>query len=89
MARKYSKAAGREVEKEMHRYKKGTAHSGPKNKPVKSRKQAIAIALSKARKKGAKAPEKPSSTRPKIRTSTSRSKTRLSKNSKGKRSRRA
>jgi len=41
----------------MHRYKRGTAKSG-KGGPVKSRKQAIAIALSKARKKGKKAPKK-------------------------------
>lgn len=59
MARKYSKASQREVEKEMKRYKHGTAYSGPKQKAVKSRKQAIAIGLSKARKKGAKAPKKP------------------------------
>lgn len=56
---KYGKKAQREVEKEMHRYKRGKAHSGPKGKPVKNRKQAIAIALSKARKKGAKVPKKP------------------------------
>ena len=58
MVRKYGKAAQKEVKKEMKRYKAGAAHSGPKLKPVKSRKQAIAIALSKARKKGAKVPKK-------------------------------
>jgi hypothetical protein len=58
MARKYGKAAQKEVKKEVHRFKQGTAHSGPKLKPVKSRKQAIAIGLSKARKKGAKVPAK-------------------------------
>jgi hypothetical protein len=58
MASKYSKAAQKEVEKEMRRYKKGKAHSGPKLKKVKSRKQAIAIGLSKARKKGDKVPKK-------------------------------
>lgn len=58
MARKYGKSAAKEVEKEMRLYKKGKAHSGPKLKKVKSRKQAIAIALSKARKKGAKVPKK-------------------------------
>ena len=60
MARKYSKAAGKEVENEMRRYEKGTAKSGPGGKAgkVKSRKQAIAIGLSKARKKGKKAPKK-------------------------------
>lgn len=59
MPKKYGKAAQKEVKKEMHRYKKGTAHSGPKLKPVESREQAIAIGLSKARKKGAKVPKKP------------------------------
>ena len=57
MARKYSRGASREVKNEMHRYKRGTAKSG-KGGRVKSRKQAIAIALSKARKKGKKAPKK-------------------------------
>ncbi len=61
MVRKYSKGSQKEVEKEMRRYKKGTAKSGPKQKPVKNRKQAIAIALSKARKKGEKVPKKSTS----------------------------
>jgi hypothetical protein len=58
--RKYSKSAGKDVEREMDRYKKGTAKSGPGGKggKVKSRKQAIAIGLSKARKKGKKVPRK-------------------------------
>jgi hypothetical protein len=58
--RKYSRAAGREVESEMRRYKRGTAKSGRRGKggKVKSRKQAIAIGLSKARKKGKKVPKK-------------------------------
>ncbi len=55
--RKYSRSAGEEVEKEVRRYKRGTAKSGRGGK-VKSRKQAIAIGLSKARKKGAKVPRK-------------------------------
>jgi hypothetical protein len=52
--RKYSRGSGEEVRREMHRYKRGTAKSGKGGKGgrVKSRKQAIAIALSKARKKG-------------------------------------
>lgn len=58
MPRKYGKKAQEEVKKEMHRFKRGKAHSGPKLKKVKSRKQAIAIGLSKARKKGAKVPKK-------------------------------
>jgi hypothetical protein len=61
--RKYSRGAQKEVKNEMHRYKRGTAKSGPGGKGgrVKSRKQAIAIALSKARKQGKKAPKKKSS----------------------------
>jgi hypothetical protein len=55
--RKYSSGAGKEVESEMHRYKRGSAKSGKGGK-VKSRKQAVAIGLSKARKKGAKVPKK-------------------------------
>lgn len=60
--RKYSKSSGRDVKSEMHRYKKGTAKSrrGGKGGKVKSRKQAIAIGLSKARKKGEKVPNKKS-----------------------------
>ena len=58
--RKYVKSAGKSVEKEMRAYKRGTARSGPGGKAgkVKSRKQAIAIGLSEARKKGAKVPRK-------------------------------
>ena len=56
--RRYSKGAGNEVEKEMRRYKKGTAKSGRGGKggKVKSRKQAIAIGLSKARRAGVDLP---------------------------------
>jgi hypothetical protein len=58
--RKYSPSAGRAVESEMRRYKRGTAKSGPGGKggKVKSRKQAIAIGLSKARKEGKRVPKK-------------------------------
>ena len=58
--RKYSKGSGDEVRREMHRYKRGKAKSGKGGRggKVKSRKQAIAIALSKARKKGKKVPRK-------------------------------
>jgi hypothetical protein len=58
--RKYSRGAGREVENEMRRYKRGSARSGRGGRGgrVKSRKQAIAIGLSKARKKGKKVPRK-------------------------------
>lgn len=58
--RKYSPAAGKDIESEMRRYKRGTARSGRGGKggKVKSRKQAIAIGLSKARKEGKKVPRK-------------------------------
>jgi hypothetical protein len=57
---KYGKAAGKSVESAVRREKKGTLRSGKGGKGgvVKSRKQAIAIGLSEARKKGAKVPEK-------------------------------
>lgn len=61
MARKYSKKSGEEVKKAVHQQKKGELKSGRSGKKVKSRKQAIAIGLSEARKKGAKVPEKKSS----------------------------
>jgi hypothetical protein len=60
MARKYSRSASSDVKREMHRYKRGEAKSGKGGK-VKSRKQAIAIGLSKARKKGKKVPKKKAS----------------------------
>ena len=58
--RKYGKAASKRVESAMRRKKKGTLRSGRGGKggKVKSRKQAIAIGLSEARKKGAKVPRK-------------------------------
>jgi hypothetical protein len=60
--RKYSPSVGSDVESEMRRFKRGTAKSGPGGKggKVKSRKQAIAIALSEARKEGKKVPKKKS-----------------------------
>jgi hypothetical protein len=60
---KYGKAASESVKKALHRKKRGTLRSGKKGKGgvVKSRKQAIAIGLSEARKKGAKVPSKKSS----------------------------
>jgi Family of unknown function (DUF6496) len=59
---KYSKKAQETVRSAMRREKKGTLRSGRSGKKVTSRKQAIAIGLSEARKKGAKVPEKKSST---------------------------
>ena len=61
MARKYSKQASEEVEKAVRKQKKGTLKSGKSGKKVTSRKQAVAIGLSEASKKGAKAPRKKSS----------------------------
>jgi hypothetical protein len=61
--RRYGQAASKRVESAMRRRKKGTLRSGKGGKGgrVKSRKQAIAIGLSEARKKGAKVPRKTSS----------------------------
>jgi hypothetical protein len=56
--RKYGKAASKRVASAMRRRKKGTLKSGRSGRTVKSRKQAIAIGLSEARKKGAKVPRK-------------------------------
>ena len=58
MARRYSSAAQKKVERAMEERKKGTLRSGPGGKggKVKSRKQAIAIGLSEARRAGAKVP---------------------------------
>jgi hypothetical protein len=57
MAR-YGKKAGDKVEKVMKEKKRGTLRSGRSGKKVTSRKQAIAIGLSEARKAGAKVPKK-------------------------------
>jgi hypothetical protein len=57
MARKYSKKAQSYVKRAMKKRKKGTLKSGSGRK-VKSKKQAIAIGLSEARKKGAKEPKR-------------------------------
>ena len=62
---KYSKKAGEKIEKVMREKKKGTLKSGRSGKKVTSRKQAIAIGLSEARKAGAKVPKKKSSGRKK------------------------
>ena len=58
MARKYSKGAAKKVERAMHKKKRGTLKSGRSGKAVTSRKQAIAIGLSEARKEGKKVPKK-------------------------------
>jgi hypothetical protein len=58
MARKYGKTAQRKVKRAMHERKRGTLKSGRSGKKVTSRKQAIAIGLSEARRSGAKVPKK-------------------------------
>ncbi len=62
MARKYGKKASEKVEKAMHERKKGTLKSGS-GKKVTSKKQAIAIGLSEARKAGGKVPQKKSASK--------------------------
>jgi len=62
MAR-YGKKAAEKVEKAMHEQKKGTLKSGRSKKKVTSKKQAIAIGLSEARKAGGKVPPKKSSSK--------------------------
>jgi hypothetical protein len=58
MVRKYSTAASKKVERAMHERKRGTLKSGRSGKTVKSRKQAIAIGLSEARREGKKVPKR-------------------------------
>lgn len=58
---KYGKKASQKVERAMHEMKTGTLRSGRSGQTVKSRKQAIAIGLSEARRAGGKVPRKKSS----------------------------
>jgi hypothetical protein len=97
MARKakkrvYSRSAGSDVAQEMRRYKKGSAKSGPGGRGgrVKSRKQAIAIGLSKARKKGKTVPKKAAkrTTAKKTRSSAGKTGRKATKRTAAKRSRR-
>lgn len=60
---KYSEKASDKVGKVMHEYKEGSLKSGKSGKPVKSRKQAVAIGLSEARKSGAKVPSRGASSK--------------------------
>jgi len=60
MARKYSKSASKDVERAVHKERRGKLKSGS-GKTVKSRKQVIAIGLSEAREKGKKVPKKKAS----------------------------
>ena len=62
---KYGKKASEKVERALRKRKKGTLKSGRSGKKVKSRKQAIAIGLSEARRAGAKVPRKKSSAKKK------------------------
>lgn len=61
MARRYSKKAAQKVKRAMHERKRGTLRSGRSGRKVTSRKQAIAIGLSEARRAGAKVPKRRSS----------------------------
>jgi Family of unknown function (DUF6496) len=58
MARRYSRSASRDVERAMRKRKRGSLRSGRSGRKVKSRKQAIAIGLSEARRKGKKVPRR-------------------------------
>jgi len=59
MVRKYGKLAGKKVQRAMHEMKRGMLISGRSGAKVRSRKQAIAIGLSEARRMGGKAPRAP------------------------------
>jgi hypothetical protein len=71
--RKYSPAAGKKVERAIREEKRGTLKGGRSGKKVTSRKQAIAIGLSEARKAGAKVPKKTSSSKKSAAKKSSRS----------------
>ena len=58
MARRYSRSASKDVERAMRKRKRGKLKSGKSGRKVKSRKQAIAIGLSEARRKEKKVPRK-------------------------------
>jgi hypothetical protein len=61
MARRYARSASKDVEREMHKFKRGTLKSGKGGRggTVKSRRQAIAIGLSEARREGKRVPGRP------------------------------
>lgn len=58
MARKYGRSSGKKVQRALHEMKRGKLRSGRSGRKVRSRKQAIAIGLSEARRSGAKVPRK-------------------------------
>jgi hypothetical protein len=83
---KYSKGAQKKVERAMHEKKRGKLKSGRSGKTVKSRKQAIAIGLSEARKSGAKVPKKKGASKKSATKKTGRKKTSGRKSSRGRKS---
>lgn len=72
MAARYGRKASAKVKRAMHERKSGTLRSGRSGRKVKSRKQAIAIGLSEARRSGAKVPRKRASTRRRTRSTSRR-----------------
>lgn len=72
MAAKYGRKAASKVKRAMHERKTGTLRSGRSGRKVKSRKQAIAIGLSEARRTGAKVPRKRASARRRTKKTASR-----------------
>ncbi len=81
MASKYGSKSRQKVKKAMSERKRGTLKSGRSGKKVKSRKQAIAIGLSQARKAGAKVPKKKAASRKKAGAGKKRSASRKKKSS--------
>ena len=85
--RRYGKAAGKSVKRAMHKYKRGQLKGGKGSHPkAKSRKQAIAIGLSEARKKGAKVPRKKGGRKSSKKSSSSRKRSSSKRTSSRKRS---
>jgi len=72
---KYGKQASERVERAMRKRKRGTLRSGSSGRKVSSRKQAIAIGLSEARRTGAKVPSRPSGGRKRSRAGARKRKT--------------
>jgi hypothetical protein len=72
VAKRYGRKAASEVKRAMHERKSGTLRSGRSGRKVKSRKQAIAIGLSEARRSGAKVPRKRAGARSRARRSSAK-----------------
>jgi hypothetical protein len=79
MASRYGRKAQKKVARAMHERKRGTLKSGRSGRRVTSRKQAIAIGLSEARRAGAKVPRKSSRSRSRRRSSTASSRRKSSR----------